>query len=335
VSAILSQLGVVDETTYGTAVAVTKFFEFNSESIAGKYERIESESIRAGQKVLRTDRWIPNAKGAEGDIEIEVLTRGFGFWLKYMLGTVATGTTTDSATTHTATLGPLDGKSFTCQVGRPDITNTVRPYTYAGGKVTEWELKNSVDGVLTCNFTCDFASETIPVASPSGPFALQAFGIPATGADLFPYLNGSLTIGGIEVPISEFSLKASNTLKTDRFFIRSTGGKREQREDGMRTYEWSVTAEFEDLNQISRVASATRAGATAQIVASWTGPTLIGVTTFPALTITLPQARFDEPSTVGIDGAEQPDLELSGMALGPTDGSSPVSIAYRTADATL
>lgn len=51
-----SYLGAKDEATFGTAIAVDKFYEFNSESIAPSYERIESEALRVGTKFARTDR---------------------------------------------------------------------------------------------------------------------------------------------------------------------------------------------------------------------------------------------------------------------------------------
>lgn len=336
-SALLSQFGIKTETTYGTAVAVDRFFEFNETDIAGVYERIEAEGIRSGTRVLREDRWAVNPKGAEGSVTMEVLSKGFGLWLSHMLGAIATGAAADSVTTHTATVGQLDGKSFTAQIGRPDIGNTVRPYTYAGGKVASWELSNSVDGILTLEASCDFTSETIPVASPTGAFALQAVSYPASTPirnEILTFVGANMTIGGTEVPVTEFSLSGDNGLKTDRYLIRTTGGKKEQVEESMRSYEWSATAEFEDLTQISRVASATATGAVAALVARWVSPSLVGTTTPASLTVTIPVARFDEPSAAAINGPSHLELPLSGKALTPIAGTSPVTIAYATADTT-
>ena len=65
--------GAADETVFSTGVAATRFYEFVSEGVEGKYERVNSEGVRAGTKVLRSDRFATSAKGAEGDLSIESL----------------------------------------------------------------------------------------------------------------------------------------------------------------------------------------------------------------------------------------------------------------------
>src|SRR5690242_15415122 len=106
-------VGVADETNYAEGVAPTDFFEVVSEDVTGAYERIESEAIRG--PLLREDRWAPNPKGAAGSFEVEVLDKGFDFWLPHMLGAVDSTTTPGS---FIATLGSLTGKSFTYQAAR-------------------------------------------------------------------------------------------------------------------------------------------------------------------------------------------------------------------------
>ena len=79
-------------------------------------------------------------------------------------------------------------------------------------------------------------------------------------------------------------------------------------------------------------ATPTRAGALAAITAVWNGPTLLGSTLYPRLTVTIPAARFDEwkGATEGTDAIQQ---ELSGVVR--FDGTnSPVTIAYNSADST-
>src|SRR5688500_1779191 len=113
------QLGIVDEVTYGTAVTVTKFFEYNSESIEETAGRTEGNPMRAGF-TLRNDRFTPYFSGAARSIELDVMTKGFGYWLKHMTGAVATtGPAETVVYTHTGTFGDLLGDFFTCQVNRP------------------------------------------------------------------------------------------------------------------------------------------------------------------------------------------------------------------------
>src|SRR5262245_44317276 len=114
------QLGVKAESTYGTAVTVDRFFEYESESIEESYGRTEGDPLRVGSSAIRSDRSTPYFKGAAGQISLDVMTKGFGFWLPHLMGgSVVTSGPTDSKYTHTITEGTLVGKSFTCQVNRP------------------------------------------------------------------------------------------------------------------------------------------------------------------------------------------------------------------------
>jgi hypothetical protein len=310
--------GVVDEVTYGTAVAPTKFYAFQSEGIEGKYERIDSEAIRAGARALRTDRFAVNPKGAEGDVKLEVLSGGFDFWLKHMMGGISSGAPAGGFTTHTATLGDLNGKSFTAQVGRVDNLGALIPFTYEGGKVREWELANAVDELLTLSLTMDFAKETVGASTGAYAAATPTF---VSNTKLFSFNSGTVTVASSSFDISDFSLKASNGLKDDRYFIKNGGKKSEPLENELRKYEWSIKGEFSGTAQMNRVAAAVASGAVADITVLWDGP---DNTQFK---VQMPFARFDEgPVTAG--GVEILTHDLSGIAL--TDGTaSPVTITYK------
>lgn len=313
-----SYFGASDETTYGTAVAVTKFFEFTDEGIEGKYERIDSEAIRAGTRVLRSDRFATNAKGAEGDVKMEVQSAGFEFWLKHMMGGLTSGAPSGGFVTHTATLGDLNGKSLTAQVGRVDNTGVRTPFTYEGGKVKEWELANAVDELLTLSVSLDFAKESIGAGTGAYAASTPAY---VANAKLFSFNGGTVTVAGSSFDISDFSLKATNGLKDDRYFIRNTGKKSEPLESELRKYEWSLKGEFGGTTQINRVAAALASGAVADITVLWDGPD------GSQFKVQMPFSRFDEgPVTVG--GFDVVAQDLSGIAL--TDGtSSPVTITYK------
>jgi hypothetical protein len=312
-------VGAVDEVTYGTAVAVTKFFEYRSEGIAGKYERIDSEAIRAGGgRALRSDRFAVNPKGAEGDLKLEVLSDGFTHWFKHMFGGFSDAAPGGGFTVHTYTVGDLNGKSFTTQVGRWGSGGTLYPFTYAGGKVKDWELSNAVDEVLQLSLSLDFATES--QGAGAGALALSTPTYPAL-AKLFTFQGGTVTVGGSQFNISDFSIKGDNGLKTDRYFIKTGGVKAEPLEDSLRKFEFSLKGEFVDLTQAQRVSAATTAGALGVISVTWDGPDL------SQLKVDIPFARFDEGSP-NSGGREVNGLDLSGVCL--TDGTaSPVTITYK------
>ncbi|MDG4826021.1 phage tail tube protein [Asanoa sp. WMMD1127] len=315
-----SYLGMVEEVTYGTAVAVARFLEMTGEDLKGKYERIDSEAFRAGQRVLHKDRFQPNPKGAEGSIKLEGMDSGLGLLLKHALGSISSGAPTGGFTTHTATVGDLRGKSLTVQVGRVDNAGVLHPFTYTGCKVKGWELSNAVDGVMNLSFDLDSAKENIGAGA--GPLA-PATPTYSTTAQLFTFVGGVVNIAGAPFGVSDISIKGENKLKDDRW---STVGKREPVEEGLREYSFELKGEFEGLAHAQRVAALLASGTIAAVDCTWASPQ------GGELKLTIPVGRFDA-GAVNFDGAKLIDHALSGMAL--WDGSaSPVSVAYKSKDAT-
>lgn len=313
------------ESTFNTAVTPTRTYEFNSEGIEESHGRVESEALRTGQFTGRSDRWTPYFVGAAGPVQMDVLTKGFGILLEHMLGDVATAAVgPDGEYVHTATFADLFGKSLTAQVNRPfNPSGTNQPFTYAGGKVTEWELSNSVDGNLVLDLGLDFASVSTATA-------LATAAYPAS-MDNFTWAGGEILIGGAQYCVTEFAASCNNNLKVDRTCIRLDTDKKEAT-GGKREVAWSLSADFDSLTHRNRAASDTRAGALAAIVGRWIGPVAIGGTTFPEIKVTIPAGRFDEWSAP-VEGSDAIEQELSGIGL--FDGTnSPVEIEYTTLDAT-
>ena len=60
---MLSQLGFKAESTYGTAVTVDRFTEFNSCGIALERGAVMSKGLRTGTRVQRSDRFMPYTSG--------------------------------------------------------------------------------------------------------------------------------------------------------------------------------------------------------------------------------------------------------------------------------
>lgn len=321
-SVVDHQLGVKDESTYGTAVTVDKFFEFNSESITESHLRTEGDPLRKGAFYQREDRHTPYFGGASGSIELDVMTKGFGFWLKHMLGGVATGALTDSTYTHTGTTADLYGDSFTAQVARPfHPSGTVQAFTYEGGKVTEWELANSVDGNLVCTLGCDFQQVQTGTALATASYP--------TGMANLTWAGGVVTIGGTQVPLTEVAFAGNNGLNVERRYIDGSTDKKEPT-GGRREVSFSCEADFAALTQRTYVAAATAAGNLAEVIATWTGPTLAGTTTYPRLKVTA-QVRLDEWAA-NADSPEGIMQSLSGVVRG--DGTDDIKFEYTSTDVT-
>lgn len=333
-SGSLTKFGIGKETTYGTAAAVTKAFEILSEDFKGNYPRTQSENL-SGYYVDRSDRYSVNNKGASGSVNMEPLTKGFGDWLNFMMGSVATtGPTETVVYTHTATIASLSGKMLTVQVGRADDTDTRRPWTYEGGKVTGFEFSNSVDQNLRVSISMDFEKESNPDA-PTGNYAitaLEALVIP-TPAQVFSWQGGFASVGGVEMELSEISVKVDNALNTDRYLINQTVNKKEPKQDGKRKIEWSFTTPYVDNTYWEKVSSATVAGSVGALIARWEGPILLGTTIYPTIELSIPVARFDEGGPT-VEGPSQLEQTFSGVGL--YDGTnSALTIVYKSADTTV
>jgi hypothetical protein len=204
------------------------------------------------------------------------------------------------------------------------VDGSNQAFTYEGGKVASWELANSVDGILMLTLNLDFEDEsTVP--------ALATAAYP-TGAELLTFVGGTVTVGGSAFAVSEASVTCDNGLKTDRHFIQGSALKKEPIENAFRDIGFSLTADWESMAQYSRYVSTTAAGALAQIVLTWQGPTLIGTASYPTFTVTIPAARFDG-STPNVGGPDLLTQSLTGKAL--FDGTnSAITVAVGTADAT-
>lgn len=324
-SSLQTQLGMADESTYGTIVTPTKFFEFNSENVQAVRGRVESAGMRSGSRALRSDRFVPTDGGAAGPVAFEVLSKGFGIWLKHALGAIATSGPTDSMYTHTATVADLLGKFFTMQINRPfHPSGTNQPFTYSGGKIASFELANAVDGLLMFTPVYDFAAESTATGLASASY-------PATTQPL-SWAGGVVSVGGSNLDVTDFKVTVDNGLKLDRHYLRGNTQKKEPVEAAWRQISWELTCDFVDLTQYNRFVSATAAGALAQIIGTWTGPVLGGVSTYPSLTCTMPACRFDG-DTPNVSDPGPLSTKLKGKAL--FDGTnSPITLAYATADAT-
>jgi hypothetical protein len=323
---IVSQLGVKKETTYGTAVTVDRFFEYSSEGIKLDTGRAVSEGLRSGQRVARTDRFVPYILGVSGPFKLEPASKGFGFWLEHMLGSVATAGPTDSAYTHTGTVGDLWGKSFTAQVNRPlgPAGSTDQAFTFEGCKVVSWTLSCEKEGLLT------FEVEIIGEDQSTGT-ALASASYPSS-VEVMSWARADCTIGGTAVPVTKWSVKVDNKLKTDRHFLQNSTRRAQSAEEGMREITFECEADWDSLTQYNRFKAETAAGTLASVVVTAKSPTLIGATTYPGVTITMPNVRFDAVDAT-VDGPGLMMQAITGMGL--SDGSAqPISVAYTTLDAT-
>jgi hypothetical protein len=317
---------LVTPTAYAVVTTPVKFFEFNKESAKSERKRVETASLRLNNRVQASNRFAVYEGGVKGDVELEVLSNGFGYWLDAMMGAVATTGPTDSAYTHTATIGSVRGKSFTYQKLVPQSTGGTAVMTYLGMKVSSWEISCDVDGILMVKLSFMGRQEDLTV-----PLAVASY--PAS-QELLTFVGGSVLVDTVAVGVvKKFALSCDLKL-AERRFVGPSALQAEPLESAPREFKLTMDVEFSDMTLYNKYVSATAAGSLAAISATWTAPTLIGVTAKPYLTVTIPKFRVDG-ETPGIEG---PDLLASNIT-GPCFNTDPatqdaVTLVYSSTDST-
>ena len=306
-SGLAAQIGIGVESTVGTAATPTRFYEFNDESIAQTIERIESEGLRTGNRVLRSDRFVSGQKAIEGSFSMDMTAGNTAILFKHALGAVATA----GSFVHTCTMSDPFGLGLTLEVGRPGNDGTVRAFTYAGCKINTLDLSVSVGELLSAEFgIIGTTAETI------GSVTSASYG---TGLELLHFAGAAITVGGTAYPCKDFSLSVNNGLTGDRYVLGSQIAQ-QPIASSMAEVTGSLVAEFVDATAYNRVVNAT----TAAIVATFT------VSASKSITVTVPVARFDgDTPTVGGPDILDQTLNFKGLFNG-TD--SPVTIAVANGD---
>lgn len=311
-SGLAAQVGLKTETTWGTAVAVDRFTPLISESMTEKIERLESAGIAPGARVLRSGQWATGNVEVSGDLGFELYQQGMGLWFRHMFGAVSTSGA--GPYTHTFTPGDMSDDHFTLQIGKPDVAGTVQPFTYAGCKVTEWELAAKAGELVTLGVSVvgrDLATATSLATASYG----AGSGLP------FSFAHASVTVGGSAAYVKEITLKGSNGLAVDRRGIGSAYIK-EPLEAELRAYEGEMVCEFESLTQMNLFRNGTENALVLTIDAGSAAKCVITT-----------NVRYDG-STPEVQGRGVTELKVPFKCLGPSTDAGAITAVLTNSDAT-
>lgn len=317
-----ASFGIATETTFGTAVTVSRFYEFTSESTNYNKKTSVGLGLRAGGLLPRSQRRVVTTFDATGDVTIDLPTRGLGLLLSQATGSIPSPTTVATGVySYTFTLADVYGKSFTAQVGVPQYGGTVTPKTLSGCKISSFELAVANGGIATGKFNIDAAGFTTATALATPSYSLNG--------SIFHFAQGAVTVDGTSVAnIKDFSLTVDNTLKVDRYNLGAAGAKSEQTINGFRKITGKVTAEFTDTTLLTKYLNDT----TTALSLSFVGNT-ISSTYKDTLTITVSAVKLDgEAPKVAGPGVVDVNFTFEAYDNG-TD--APLTIVYQTADSAL
>lgn len=314
-----NQLGVADETVYGTRVVPTLFVDFLSESLARQQTNRVSAGLRKGQKVQRADHQSQANKGASGGLQQDLQGEGVAKFLKHLFGKAPVIAGAAPANTMTYTLGDGVGLSMSLQVGRPGVGGAVKAFDYSGVKVVSGTISQGIDAYALLDLNLDAQNEVDTqtlVAAPVYPTTQH------------PFHDGllSVTVNGTPFFSKSSSVTVDRQLAVDRFGQRASTLKKEPIPNGLAAVSGSLMGEFEDTTTYDLFV----AGTIVPIVLDWVGPVL-GAANWE-FKVTLPACRLDGPKPVtkgpGILDADTPFTVLY-------DGSTePITAVLTTSDTT-
>lgn len=147
-SGLSAQAMIKTETTVNTYVAPTSGLWLINEAIKRDVAKIKSNAIVATRRLMTSDQHYNGNETISGPIHLELTDLGAEDALALIFGApVKTGSNPYTRTWA----GPLDlyGASATLQVGRPDVSGTVQPFTWTGLKATSAEFGLAVNEVAT------------------------------------------------------------------------------------------------------------------------------------------------------------------------------------------
>jgi hypothetical protein len=339
-SGLSTQFGLAEESTVGTPVTVTRFYEVHS--LRPKNEKITktSSGLRAAARGHRARNRVKTGVDSGLVVPMTVFSKGFGVFLKHMMGSSSTAQIASSLTWRQIhTPGDLVGKSMTMQGGFGEsYSSTVRPYTFNGCKITDWEIACQMDDLVEATITVDAWNWTTATALASASYlaSLEEFhwgilttsiGGTATTSSGRTTVSGGSTIKGLR----GLSLKGTTPLRTDRRVAGGAGVKSEQLENDFRQYTGDLDLEFADRTQVMDLVDA---DTTTVLQFIWTGVTNDGSGNFPVLRATYPAVKF-EPAQPEAGGPDIVDGKVTFTAYEDDAGSNPlIQLEYESQDTT-
>jgi len=334
-------VGIVKESTYGTAVVVTRFPEYTDASFTQENEYVQGEGLRVGKVIARSSRRSLGKVVSSGSFEAELPTKGFGPFWEAALGS---GTSTlRSGVIYQQNYVPLTTDPMPCytiQTGVPPIGGgTTIAQTFVGSVCDSWELSAEAGGIAM--FKSDWVAKEMLTAT---AYATPSY-VASPKIFTFTHLSVSIGVNGTDtltVPtttalgttskaaltsITKFSVKGENKVD-DGGYTAGGAGKRVRRPVyGLREIMGSLTAEFIDTT----LRDYYLAQSSLHIVATFTSDDPITGGAFATCQVVIPACVLEGsvPTSNSGDIIEQ-DIDFT--VLDGESAASPFYVVHVTAD---
>jgi hypothetical protein len=330
-------LGLGAESTFGTYVAPTRFYEDAGASLKFDPNRVQGQGMRVGSRLARSARRVTTTKSGGGSTPVEAMTKGMGLLWESCLGT-GTSTLVSGSTyqqNFTLTTSSTGLPSRTLQTGVVRVDGTVDAISYLGCRVSKWKLSLDNGGILMLEPEWDVRDVTTAqsYATPSYPSSPQLFhfaqGAIAVGGVVTAPTSTALASGGTTAAnVLDFEIEGDNKLNTGRYAIGSSGLKSAQ-VTTMPEIKGKMTVEYTDAT----LRDAYLADTELALLLTFTSTEALS-TGFASLQVVVPALKLngDVPSSNEGD-VIQLDVEFD--VLDNLTATQPLWIVQRTADTAL
>jgi len=321
------------EVTYKTAVTPDRAYEFTDESLKWVPNIVQGEGLRAGSFTDRSARRVvPNGDG-EGDITMEIVSKGFGYWWQACMG-AGVSTLVAGSTQQQNFTWAKQPSSLTIQKASIRADGTVDPLTLKGCMVTQFVITFNNAGLVTLQVSFDIGDyDTVTAFAPltyaTSPnlFHFGQFSV-ATGAFTAPTTTALPSAATPLTGVRSLSITANRNPVDDRFNALATG-----RKDQPIGTKFDITGSM-DIEYVSVAQRDAFLNQTAQsLVAKVEGGALsVGL---EALVVALPEIKIDDGGVPETNDTGLIVQSLSFSALDNQTAAQPMWISTRTADTTI
>jgi hypothetical protein len=321
------------EVTYKTAVVPDRAYEFTDESLKWTPNIVQGEGLRAGSFVPRSARRVvPNGDG-EGDLTMEIVSKGFGYWWQACMG-AGVSTLVSGATQQQNFTWARQPSSLTIQKTSIRADGTADPITYKGCMVTQFVITFNNAGLVTLQVSFDigdfdtatgFATLTYPTTPNLFHFGQWTV---STGAFTAPTTVAMPSAATPLLGVRSMTITGNRNPVDDRFNALGTG-----RKDQPIGTQFDITGSFD----IEYVSTAQRDNFLAQtefaLVSTVTAGALsVGLET---LCVALPACKIDDGGIPEVNGTGLIVQTVNFTALDNLTATQPMWISTRTADAAI
>ena len=331
-----ASVGTAVESTYGTPVTVTRWYEFTDESFDYEKTVKQGAGIRVGSKVARSGRRVVTQTQAKGDLSVELTSKGLGTLLQTCFGAGVSSLVSGSTYQQNFTLGTgAAPPSMRVQKGLVRADGTVDPYTYNGGVVDSFEIDCPHGDIAKLKAAFIFRDMLTATA-----YAAPSY---VTGGSLFHFAQGTITVGGtVTAPtttalatggtavanVRDFNVKVDNKLTADRFTYNAAG-KMLSPTYGLRDIGGKLTIEYTDRTLTDAYIADT------PLALTLTFTTTEALSTgFSQLQITLPEIKLNG-EVPKANGTDLITLSVDFDVLDNLTATQPIWVSLRTADTAL